>query len=286
MAGPGRGVGRRTVLAGGAAVVAAGGVLAGREVLRGLPAPEPVTAPGRARVERLYSAARGRHVDLVTLLPAQPPERMPMSLLLHGLGGSARSAAPTGLLAQLDSEVARGAVPPFGFVAIDGGRSYWHEHEPGDDPMAMLLEEVPVWLRQRRLAGADGMPFACTGTSMGGFGALNYARVRATQRRPPAAIALISPALFRSWAKARRRQAFGSRAEWAALEPLRHIGATRGIPTAVWCGTEDRFIGSVREFIARASPAVAEIGPGGHGDTFFRTAVPGLVAFLGRHVPR
>jgi pimeloyl-ACP methyl ester carboxylesterase len=213
-----------------------------------------------------------------------PPRGMPMSLLLHGLGGSARSAAPHGLVHRLSRAVARGTVPPYGFVAVDGGNDYWHEQHDGDDPMTMLLEEVPGWLRQRGLGGAHGLPFACAGISMGGFGTLVYARRRGERNHPLRAIAAISPGLLTDWTAMRRRHAFDGRADWAALDPLRHIEATREVPTAVWCGTEDRFVTGVRRFVRRAHPEQVHITRGRHNDRFFASTVPGVVAFLGKHL--
>jgi hypothetical protein len=105
---------------------------------------------------------------MLTMLPATSPQAgLPMSLMLHGLHGNARYAAPTGLLTQLRSDVARHAVAAFGFVAVDGGDDYWHENNAGDNPMAMLLDEVPRWLRERAPGGTDGLPFACAGPSWG-----------------------------------------------------------------------------------------------------------------------
>jgi hypothetical protein len=69
------------------------------------------------------------------------------------------------------------------------------------------------------------------------------------------------------------------------MDPLRHVDATRSIPTGVWCGTEDDFIGGVRKFIAADYPAVAYTARGKHGDTVNRTVVASVVGFLGKHVP-
>ncbi|WP_020666324.1 alpha/beta hydrolase [Amycolatopsis nigrescens] len=253
----------------------------------GVASSSPATELGVTRVERVYSAARGREVDLVTVLPTRSAgSNLPMSLLLHGLHGNARKASPTGLLRQLSSDVARRAVPPFGFVAVDGGDHYWHQNTDGDNPMAMLLEEVPVWLRQRGLAGPDGLPFACTGMSMGGFGALLYGRRRAERRQPLKAMALLAPALITSWPEMAKRKAFRDAADWASLDPLRNLDATRGVPTGVWCGTEDSFIGGVRKFITEARPVVAHTARGKHGDAFNRTVVPSVVGFLGKQLPK
>ncbi len=124
---------RRSVLIAGASGLGVAGLAAGTatgalpfsEALQralGVASPTPATQLGSPRVERVYSEARGREVDLVLMLPTKaPPKGLPMSLMLHGLHGTARHAAPTGLLKQLGSEVARKAVPPVGFVAVVGG---------------------------------------------------------------------------------------------------------------------------------------------------------------------
>jgi len=251
----------------------------------GVTSPAPATQPGVAKIERVWSAYRNREVELLTLLPRRSPApNLPITLLLHGLHGRARSAPPTGTLAELSSQVARRAIPPYGLVAVDGGDDYWHEDHPGDDPMAMLLEEVPQWLRQRGLGGAAGLPLACMGMSMGGFGALLYARRRAERRQPVQALALLAPALITSWDEMSRRDAFHSAADWASMDPLRHLGAIQGVPTAVWCGTEDPFISGVRKFIADTHPVLAYTARGRHGDSFNRTVVPAFVRFLGRHI--
>ncbi|WP_236793681.1 alpha/beta hydrolase-fold protein [Amycolatopsis sp. GM8] len=237
-----------------------------------------------SRVERVWSAARSREVDLVTMLPPAPAPGLPMVLVLHGLHGRAQAAAPTGTLAELTAQIARGAVAPFGFVAVDGGDNYWHENHPGDDPMAMLLEEVPVWLRQRGLSGADGLPFGVLGMSMGGFGGLLYARRRGERRQRMRALALLAPALILSWQEMAKRDAFHNATDWASMDPLKHLSATAGVATGVWCGTEDPFIQGTRRFIAATHPQVAYTARGKHGDSFNRTVVPSVIGFLGRQL--
>ncbi|MDQ3403757.1 MAG: alpha/beta hydrolase-fold protein [Actinomycetota bacterium] len=292
---PRRRLSRRSLLIAGAAGAATTGialgattrtlpildVLAASVGMNGDPVPKPVV-----RTERVYSAARGREIDLVTFLPSELPARhLPVCLLLHGLHGTARGAAPSGLARKLMRGVARGELPPFAFVAVDGGNNYWHENRVGDNSMAMLLDEMPRWLLARGLGDATGTPFACAGVSMGGFGALLYARRRVERRQPLAAVAAISPGLLMSWREMSTRRAFKNNNEWASLDPLRNVEKLGTTPVGIWCGTEDHFIEGARKFIRLASPEIGYTGPGGHGDPFYRGVVPDVLSFLGRHAP-
>jgi S-formylglutathione hydrolase FrmB len=246
--------------------------------VRGTSAAKPTV-----RFERVYSAARHREVTLAFYLPTGTnPRGLPMSILLHGLHGDARHAAVGDLAGVLTSAVAKGSVPAFGFVAVDGGDHYWHENLPGDDPMAMLLDEVPRWLKER----GYGEPFAVTGVSMGGFGSLLYARRRAERGDPIAASAAISPGLITTWPEMAKRRAFKNESEWASLDPLRHLESTGPTALGVWIGDRDRFIEGTRRFIREVRPEVGTVKPGGHDDGFYRTVTPDVVRFLTKYAKR
>ncbi|MEV6769726.1 alpha/beta hydrolase-fold protein [Nocardia sp. NPDC051030] len=241
---------------------------------------DPIT-----RSERVYSAARKREVEIITIVPpGVPTQGLPMSLLLHGLHGTARTAAVGGLSDILAAAVATKLVRPFGFLAVDGGDNYWHEQSSGDDPMTMLLEEAPQWLAARGLGGPGGEPFACTGTSMGGFGALLYSRRRNERGRPVNATATISPGLITNWSEMSKRNAFNSQDQWAALDPLRNIDRMGPAPTALWVGDHDKFIEGCRQFITKAPLEIGLVTPGAHTDAYWRTITPDVIRFLGRHV--
>ncbi|WP_158841080.1 alpha/beta hydrolase [Saccharothrix deserti] len=287
-------VSRRTVLTalGGSALATAGvtAALNGNapfgEALRhalGVAGPVPAVKRAIVQVERVWSQYRGRDVDLLTLVPpGVSTKNLPMSILLHGRYGTARLAAFGGMPEVLVAAVGRGQIPPFGFVAVDGGDHYWHENVPGDDPMAMLLEEVPRWLAER----GYGAPFACTGVSMGGFGALLYARRRHERREETKAIAAVAPALITDWPEMSKRNAFASPEQWASLDPLKNLDKLGAAPIGVWAGDKDRFIVGTRQFIAGTKLAVASITPGGHDDVYYRKVVPDVIRFLGKRVPR
>lgn len=250
------------------------------------PQPVPLAKQSNVSVETVHSQARNREVDLVTMYPSGVPrERLPVCLLLHGRFGDARRSSG-GVPAWLTASVKAGKVPPFAILAVDGGgNSYWHQRS-GDDPMWMLLDEVPRWLGERGLGGGDGQPFAVAGISMGGFGALLYTRRRNELGSPVRATAVVSPALITSWPEMARRRAFVDENEWSAIDPMRHVAALEDVPLGVWCGTRDRFITGTRKFVRKARPEVASIStPGGHNSRYYRLALPQVVDFVGGYVP-
>lgn len=241
----------------------------------------PVSARGVVRRERVFSQARGREVALVTITPAGVrPAGLPVCVGLHGRHGDAMALVAGGLPGFLSTAVAQRAIPPFAVVALDGGNSYWHEHTAGDDPMAMLMDELPHWLAAH---GLQPLPFAATGVSMGGFGALHYARVRQERAVPLSAVGVIAPALITTWREMRKRGAFDNPQDWARYDPLRNLPALGSVPIAVWCGTEDPFIEGARRFIASGRVQESTLGPGGHDDAYFRRAWPEAIRFIGGH---
>jgi S-formylglutathione hydrolase FrmB len=240
-----------------------------------------VAAGGPAAVEvgthRMHSAARGRDVDLVTMVPTgTSAERLPVCLVLHGRRQNARGMLELGLPRFLEA-AARSGGPTFALAAVDGGDSYWVARTPRDDPQAMLRTELPGWLSGLGLRAGGGAPRAVLGISMGCFGALVYARGRLGPGVPT--VAVLSPALFRSWPDARSVHAFAGRSAWASTEPL--LNPTAVPRLGVWCGREDPFYLSARQ-LAAATPGVrARFGHGGHTDQYWRTVLPDALGFIG-----
>ncbi|MEU2630531.1 alpha/beta hydrolase-fold protein [Kitasatospora sp. NPDC007106] len=291
---PETGTGRRrflrALLVAGVGTAAVGGamiedVLPGGDRLRraiGMTGPDgtvPAVGPGPVRTDQLASKARGRRIELTVVSPpgSAPGADLPVCLALHGRGGSAAALVDLGLPQFLAAATAKG-VPPFHLVAVDGGEAtYWHRRTPGDDPMAMLLDEVPRWLAARGLAAPTGV----LGISMGGSGALQYARAR---NGGLAAAALLSPALFTSWGDARPVDAYQDQADWEAHEPLRHLDRPLTRRLAVWCGTEDPFCPAARKLADRA--AETHFPRGAHTDGFWRRVLPDATAFLGQALAR
>ncbi|GAA2776125.1 alpha/beta hydrolase [Saccharopolyspora taberi] len=230
-------------------------------------------APAQAEFVSRRSAARSREVELMITAPAgSRPERLPVCLALHGRGSSARGMAGLGLPQFLTAQflTATGA-RPFTVVAPDGGEHYWHDDGAGDDPMRMLLEEIPVWLAELGLAA----PSAALGISMGGFGALSH---------PAPLKAVISPALFGSWEESRPLNAFPAREVWEANDPLRHAARIDGRGLGIWCGTADVFYERALDLADRTNAVVTSFEPGDHTDGYWRRALPDALRYLGQRL--
>ena len=232
---------------------------------------DPVTS------ERVHSPARNTTVELITIRPRGMEGKLQVCVALHGRGASAQAYLDLGVPDMLNAVVAAG-VPPFAVVAMDGGsNSYWVAKDKSDDPQRMLTEDLPTWLGNR---GFATLPFAALGISMGGYGALNYARNPGLS-----GVAVISSAMFDSWADAKSRNVFAGEASWEATEPLRHIDEIRAVQLGVWCGSSDPFISQSRELVDRAHPRIGAIGTGAHDDTYWRRVLPEALRFVGETLP-
>ena len=94
-------------------------------------------------------------------------------------------------------------LPPLALVSVDGGGLYWNPH-PGDDPMAMIVDELIPMCRRLGL-GRPPRRIGVIGISMGGYGGLLLAE---QHPRLISAVAAISPAVLdhlRAGAQRQRR---------------------------------------------------------------------------------
>jgi len=292
---------RRTVLAGGAGLAAVACVAGGYELVRdgtlpgqytlariagacgsGLPRPAGA-APSRHEAS-FYSAYRRRRVQMVTLIPAgvASPRGLGVMIGLHGAGGTAVSMAT-----NIAPSMTRARVTTFAIICVDGGETYWHEHEDGDDPIGMIVHEV---LPRAAVAGMQTARVGVGGESMGGFGALliaeRLARPGASTgagRPTPAAamVAALSPAVFASYedAHAANAAAFDSPSNFARSNAFSGLHALRHVPAYIACGTDDPFAPETTLVRARLAALTRRPVPGG--------IMPGChdSAFWGRHWP-
>lgn len=305
---PRSGVSRRKVLGWGlggiATVVVAGagglelvahGVLPGKSSLDridgactvGAPAPS-FDPPGPATSGAFFSAARGTTVGYTIAYPPgyRPGDRLPLILALHGYGGNHASALPTPLAEALALRVPSGRaanpLPPLAMVAADGGGGYWHAH-PGDDPMAMLVNELIPRCQALGL-GVPPARIGAIGVSMGAYGALILA-----QQHPGliSAVAAISPAVWTSYAQARGANAgaFASASDFAANDVIHHARALKSVPVRIASGRDDPFHPGVEALAtALGTRAIVEFPKGCHTGSFEASQEPASMAFLASHL--
>lgn len=268
------------------------GVLPGKATLDQLTGACSVSGPaltfapsGTSLSGTFHSQARNRRVGYTVAYPPghAPGSKLPLVIYLHAFGGSHRSPLGGVTLAQaLAARQGGKPLPPMAAVAVDGGGLYWNPH-PGDDPMAMLVNEV-IPRFQRLGLGSARNGIATVGISMGGYGALLLA-----EKHPHliAAVAAISPAVWTNYSQARAANtgAFASAQDFASDDVITHASALAGIPVRIASGTDDPFHPGVVA-LAQALPkqAVVEFTAGCHDTAFFGSQQHQALAFLGDHL--
>lgn len=105
-----------------------------------------------------YSVARRRHVGYTIAYPIGhgPGSALPLIVMLHGFGGNHTDALSGMSPAQAVALRMGGrSLPPVAMVTGDGGGGYWNPH-PGDNPMAMVVDELIPMCRRLGLGREPG----------------------------------------------------------------------------------------------------------------------------------
>jgi pimeloyl-ACP methyl ester carboxylesterase len=242
-------------------------------------------APGPSLSGSFFSRARGRTVGYTIAYPPghAPGSALPLVLSLHGYGGNHSSGI--GGLTLANALAARHdgrPLAPMAAVAVDGGGLYWNPH-PGDNPLAMLVDEVIPRCQHMGLGRAPG-GIGTVGVSMGGYGSLLLA-----EKHPHliSAVAAISPAIWTSYSQARAANAgaFASASDFASDDVVTHAAALSRLPLRIASGDDDPFHSGVVA-LARSLPrsAVVEFTGGCHDGAFFASQQHQALAFLGNHL--
>jgi S-formylglutathione hydrolase FrmB len=225
--------------------------------------------PHGARVVRFNIASRFVHRSLpvVAVVPAGGGNgRRPLLVFLHGKGGDENSELDDAMFAALARLGPRAPDVVFPYAGSD---SYWHNRTGGDWGAYVLREVIPQAIRRLH---ADPRRVAIGGISMGGFGALNLARL-VPQRF--CAVGGHSAALWASGGET-AAGAFDDAEDFARNDV---IGAARvhdpyrGM--AVWLdvGTEDPFRATDTRLAAElrrdGQRVQFHVGPGGHDGSYW-----------------
>jgi enterochelin esterase-like enzyme len=224
---------------------------------------------------RDYESARGAAVDRFTLhsrlvhrdlheilvVPQGGGRGRELLVFLHG-----RSSSPDSNLRQplFDELHALGRRAPVILLADGGDHSYWHDRSDGKWGSSVLREAIPAALRR---SGADARRVAIGGISMGGFGALDLARLAP---RRFCAVGGHSAALWLTGAET-PAGAFDDAGDFSRHDV---IGAARshrlyGVPVWIDVGRHDPFLRAdsalARELAAHGTRVSLHVHGGGHG---------------------
>jgi S-formylglutathione hydrolase FrmB len=210
---------------------------------------------------QLRSSDVGRTLVETAVVPrnAPPRGRRPLLVLLHWRGGS-----PDMLLSgELFAGLAKlGSRAPVVVMPDGGGGSFFHDRRDGRWASYVVREVIPAAVRR---LGADPARVAIGGTSMGGFGALDIARLWPGRF---CAVGAHSPAIFGS-AHATMAGSFDGPADFARHDLLSLHPSYGRTPVWIDVGTRDRFrAADVR--LARELGVTPHVWPGKHGSRYWR----------------
>ena len=237
----------------------------------------PDVAPSHVASGSFVSRHRlGADVGWSVIYPGDRPERLPVMVSLHGLGGDHTTAvAQLGMDRFLPAAVAAG-VPRFAVATVDGGTTYWHPHPSGEDAGAMVLDELLPLLAAQ---GLHVQRLAFQGWSMGGYGALRLTGILGAPR--VRAVAALSPALWTNPDDA-SSSGFADAAEYERYSVVGHQADLSGVPVRVDCGTDDPFYAADRAYVAGFDrPVTSTFQPGAHDAAYWTRMLPAQLAFVG-----
>jgi enterochelin esterase-like enzyme len=217
------------------------------------------TTPAGIRVADVEVHSRAVHRDMAVKVVVPPGGgRRPLLVFLHGRSGDEGSYVHEPFLNALKALGPRAPVVAF----PDGDDDkYWHDRASGDWGRYVMREVIPQVTRE---FGTARRRVAIGGISMGGFGALDLARLHP---RRFCAVGGHSPALWRTGGET-APGAFDDADDFARHDVVASPQRLTNIPVWLDAGNEDPFRPGDDAFAAALRSAGADasvhVWPGGH----------------------
>lgn len=212
----------------------------------------------------------GRPLEQVALDPGGSGR--PLLVLLHGRGSGPDDVASYGLREELER---LGDRAPAVLLVNGGDHSYYHDRADGRWGSYVLDEAIPAGIRRLR---ADGRRVAIGGFSMGGFGALDLARLRPGRF---CAVGGHSPALWRTGGET----PVGAFDDAADFDRHDLFGDPLGRGQRVWLdvGADDPFhdapVADAALLSRSGARITANVWPGDHSTAYWREHLRTYLAF-------
>jgi poly(3-hydroxybutyrate) depolymerase len=272
------GVARRRRLAALLVVIVIG--IAGLELLVG-PASERLRHGADLERIEVNSDAVGQTLPVNVVVPAGGGEGRPLLIFLHGRGSNGEDSNLNESMYQALAD--QGKRAPIVAFPDGGDHSYWHDRADGDWGRYLIDEVIP---RVADQFGADPKRVAIGGISMGGFGALDVARLNPGGF---CAVGAHSPALWQTGGET----APGAFDDEADFEDHDVIEAAESAPTPylgqpVWvdAGDADPFRPGIGVFTsalrANDAPLTFHIWPGEHEGSYWEGHWDDYMGFYAR----
>jgi enterochelin esterase-like enzyme len=219
----------------------------------------------------------GAHDEVVVVPPGTSGAGRPLLVFLHGKGAGRENS---NLNASMFAALAPQGVRAPDIVFPDGGEdSYWHNRAGGRWSSYVLDEVIPAAVH---LVGADPRRIAIGGISMGGFGALDIARLHPGRF---CAVGGHSAALWFAGADT-AAGAFDDAQDFAHHDVIAAARASNPYgPLPIWLdvGTDDPFraadVALAAELRADHAEVALHVWPGGHEGSYWASHWSSYLAF-------
>ena len=228
---------------------------------------------------QIDSEAVGKQLPTVVVIPEGTGgnDSRPLLVFLHYRGGDEDDHITDEMNAALAEQ---GDDAPIVAFPYGGDHSYWHDRASGDWGTYVMDEVIP---RVTDEFDADPKRVAIGGISMGGFGALDLARLNPGRF---CAVGGHSPALTQSEALA-QPGAFDDPANFAAHDVVgsaqRGASSWQSQPVWVDIGEADPFLPGTESFAAGLeaidAPLTYRVWPGGHDELYWSSHWDSYMSF-------